>query len=76
MAARCASVNSSVCGSASAVQSYAAQQSFGLNPPASAFTLPTPSCGNQVSASYTLQFLTTYFGLPAVTLTAQSCFPK
>ena len=76
MAARCASINSGICGNASAVQSYAVQQTFGLNPPASTFTLTTPSCGNQVSASYNLQFLATYFGLPSLTLTAQSCFPK
>src|SRR5207244_2198730 len=56
MAARCASVNTTVCGSASAIQSYAVQESFGLNPPASAFTFTTAACGNKVSASYTFQF--------------------
>ena len=75
MAARCASVNSTLCGSTSAIQSYAAQASFGLNPPASTFTFTTAACGNKVNASYTFHFLTTYFGRPSLTLTAGSCFP-
>jgi Flp pilus assembly protein TadG len=75
-AARCASVNSDVCGTVTDIQSYAAQQALGLNPPASTFTVTTPTCGNQVSASYTFDFITKYFGLPSLTLGAQSCFPK
>jgi Flp pilus assembly protein TadG len=75
-AARCASINATLCGSASAIQSYAAQQAFGLNPPSSVFTVSTPACGNQVSASYPYQFFTSYFGVPTLTLTARSCFPK
>ena len=76
MAARCASVNTAICGSVSAIQSYAAQQAFGLNPPASTFTVTTAACGNRVSASYTLSFFTTYFGRPSLVLTAGSCFPS
>jgi TadE-like protein len=76
MAARCASINASICGSTSAVQNYAAQQALGLSPPTSIFTVSTPACGNQVSANYTFQFLTTYFGLPTIAINAQSCFPK
>ncbi|MGH8552100.1 MAG: TadE/TadG family type IV pilus assembly protein [Methylococcales bacterium] len=59
--------------STSAIKTYAAQQSFGLNPPASNFTVSTPACGNQVSASYSFPF-TAYFPTP-LTLSAQSCFP-
>jgi hypothetical protein len=58
--------------STSAIQTYAAQQSFGLNPPASDFTVSTPACGNQVSASYPFPF-TAYIG--NLTLSAQACFP-
>jgi|ERR1043166_5114412 Flp pilus assembly protein TadG len=76
LAARCASINTSLCGSASAVQNYAAQQAFGLNPSPSAFTFTAEPCGNQVSAAYTFQFVTTYLGLPTLTLSARSCFPK
>jgi Flp pilus assembly protein TadG len=59
--------------STSAIQTYAAQQSFGLNPPASNFTVSTPACGNQVSARYPFPF-TAYVG--NLTLSAQACFPK
>ena len=76
MAARCASVNKIICGSVSDIQSYAAKETFGLNPAPSTFTISTPACGNQVSASYTFQFVTTYFGAPTLTISAQSCFPK
>ena len=76
LAARCASVNTSICGSSGAVQTYAAQQSFALKPPASIFTVSNPVCGNQVSAAYTYKFLTSFFGLPSFTIRAQACFPK
>jgi Flp pilus assembly protein TadG len=75
-AARCASVNSSVCATVTDIQSYAAQQALGLNPPTSTFAVTTPACGNQVSANYTFSFITTYFGLTSLTIAAQSCFPK
>ena len=76
MAARCASINAATCGATASIQNYAVQQTYGLNPPPSVFTVSTPSCGYQVVASYTYQFLVTDFGLPAITLSAKSCFPK
>lgn len=76
MAARCASVDHNNCGSTSAIQTYAAAQSYGLNPPTSTFTVTTPTCGYRVSASYTLTYLTNFFNPSAVTLTGSSCFPK
>lgn len=75
-AARCASVNQTLCGSTANIQSYAAAQSYGLNPPASTFSVSTPACGKQVSASYTYNFVFGYFGVPNVTLSAKSCFPN
>jgi len=75
-AARCASIDSATCGSISTIQSYALGQSFGLNIPSSTFTVSTPACGNQVSASYDYPLLVDYFNQSTVTLTAQSCFPK
>ena len=74
-AARCASIDTTTCSSASATASYAASNALGLTVPASTFTATTPSCGNLVQASYVYTFLTSYFGTPRVTLTAQSCFP-
>ena len=76
MAARCASVNSTTCGSTSAIKTYASGQSYGLSPPVSVFTVSTPSCGNKVDASYTYSFLGNFWGVMTVTLTGSSCFPK
>lgn len=76
MAARCASIDVSTCKDSGTVQSYAVQQSFGVNPPASTFSFSTPSCGNEVSATYQFNFVTGYFGTPSLTLSALSCFPK
>lgn len=73
-AARCASVNKTVCASSSQIQNYASAQSYGLSPGASAFTVSTAACGNRVQASYTPPFLNG-FVIPSVTLTASACFP-
>lgn len=75
MAARCASVNQTACGSTANIQAFAADQTYGVNPPSSTFAVTTQACGYQVSASYKFE-LVTLFGLPAPTLSAQSCFPK
>jgi Flp pilus assembly protein TadG len=73
-AARCASVNSTLCGTTSQIQSYAANRSgAGFN--SSIFSVSTPSCGNQVSASYPL-ILTIPAITFSVTLDAQACFPS
>jgi Flp pilus assembly protein TadG len=76
MAARCATINATTCGSVSGTQNFAVQQAFGLSVAPSVFSVSTPACGNQVSATYAYQFITTYFGAPSLTLNAQSCFPK
>ena len=73
-AARCASVNKTLCGNTSQIQSYASAQSFGLAPATSTFTVSTQACGNQVLASYNPPFLTA-FVMSGVTLTASACFP-
>ena len=76
MAARCASVNTTVCpaANATAITNYAMQQALGLSLPSSTFTYSTPACGNQINASYTFAF-PDVLSLPPVTLTAQACFP-
>ncbi len=77
MAARCASINTSLCqnGNASAITGYATQQALGLSLPASAFTYSTPACGNQVNGSYSFQF-PGMIPLDPLTLTAQACYPN
>jgi len=75
MAARCASVNTTLCPNDAAAQSYASQQSFGLNLPSTIFTVQNASCGKQVSANYTYYFFTSLIGGPKLQMTAQACFP-
>jgi Flp pilus assembly protein TadG len=75
-AARCASVNTTLCGTSANTQNYAAQNAFGLSIAPSVFTVTSPACGNQVSATYAFGFLSTSFGVSSLTLSAQSCFPK
>ena len=74
-AARCASINKAVCATTSQIQSFASTSSYGLTPPTTTFTVTTPSCGNQVAASYTPTYLPS-FPIPTSTLTAQACFPS
>jgi Flp pilus assembly protein TadG len=76
MAARCASINSTLCpnNNPSAITNYAMQQALGLSLPPSTFTYSTPACGNQVAASYTFQF-PDILDLGSLTITAQACFP-
>jgi Flp pilus assembly protein TadG len=75
-AARCASVNTTLCGTSAGIQNYAAQNAFGLNISPSTFVVSTPACGNQVTANYTFGFATKFFATHSMTLNAQSCFPK
>lgn len=74
MAARCASINNTLCPSSSAITSFAVQQSYGLTLPSSTFAHSTPACGNQVNGSYTFQF-PAIIGLSPLTLKSQACFP-
>lgn len=73
-AARCASIDANNCGTSSQVKSYAAGRS-GAGFASAVFSTSTPSCGNQVNASYPLS-LQIPFAPVSVTLTAQSCYPK
>jgi len=73
-AARCASVNKTLCGTTAQIQAYASAQSFGLAPAATAFTVSAQACGNRVQASYSPPFLTA-FVMSGVTLSASACFP-
>ena len=72
-AARCASNNTTTCGSASEITSFAASSS-GANFATSVFTSTSPSCGNMVSASYPMH-LNIPYGSYSITLKAQACFP-
>jgi Flp pilus assembly protein TadG len=73
-AARCATADPTKCGSTTSVQNFAVSVS-GVDLSPSVFSVTTPACGNQVSATYGFQFLSQLFPY-AVNLTAQSCFPR
>jgi Flp pilus assembly protein TadG len=74
-AARCASVTPTTCGTSSQITNYAASQAAALSIGAAAFTSSTPSCGHQVSASYSFQYIVTGYFSFTPTLTARACFP-
>jgi Flp pilus assembly protein TadG len=74
-AARCAVVNTTQCGSTSAIQSYAAAQTPGMTISSSSFNVSQPSCGYQVSISYPFSFIVTELFSGTITLNAQSCHP-
>lgn len=82
-AARCAAVNTTLCGTSSAVQDYAVQQAWGLNDVTAAqFALTDASCGKQVTATYNFQFIIPWPGTAsplgssnAITLSATACYP-
>ena len=71
-AARCYSVNAGQCASASAAQTYAANQYYGMNTPA--FTASQQTCGHQVSGSVTIAFTAVVTDV-SVPLSATACFP-
>jgi Flp pilus assembly protein TadG len=80
-AARCAAVNTTTCGTDSAIETYAATQTAPLSISSATFTASTVSCGFQVTASYSFVFFGTFpysnkAILPnSVTLTSSSCYP-
>jgi Flp pilus assembly protein TadG len=73
-AARCASVNPSLCGTADQIKAYASGQA-GSGFDSSVFSTTTAGCGNQVSGSYPLT-LAIPFAPISLTLTAEACFPS
>lgn len=72
-AARCASINTTMCGTSSQIRNFAAGRA-GAGLSSSVFTATIAACGNQVSASYPMQ-LNIPFVYQSITLTARSCYP-
>lgn len=71
-AARCYSVDSIQCGSASAVQTFAGTHFYGINTPTFSASLAT--CGHLVTASLSID-LNAGLGRWTIPLSASSCFP-
>jgi Flp pilus assembly protein TadG len=75
-AARCASVNSTTCGTASAIQTYALNRYYGESLGASnPFTYSATGCGNTVTASYNYSLTIPLAGSYTIPLNATACFP-
>ena len=73
-AARCAAVRTDVCGTSSAIQTYAASQTLGLNIPASVFQAQLgQGCGTDVRANLAYNFIVSPFSQPTANLTAEVC---
>ena len=73
-AARCAAINTSLCGTTSQIQSYAATQAYGMSISSASFTVSTPSCGYQVSISYPFTTFISDVYSGTLTLNASSCY--
>src|SRR5260370_14283034 len=68
----CYNANGTATANASKLKAYAAANSWGLNPQATAFSVGTCTGGNLVTASYTFTGIQFLF---EPTLTARSCYP-
>jgi Flp pilus assembly protein TadG len=74
-AARCGAIDTSACGTATAVQSYAAGQAFGLTVASSAFVVIHATCGLKVSVSLPFTLVIPWIPTSELTLTASACYP-
>ena len=72
-AARCASINTTTCGTSNQIKAFAATRS-GAGLSSSVFTSTVAACGNQVSANYPMPLNIPFVSSP-ITLTARSCYP-
>ena len=75
MAARCATINATTCGTTSSTQTYAATQAYGLTFPTGTFVATAAACGNQVTATYDFPFTGTVWFPATISLSARSCYP-
>src|SRR6266481_4375905 len=63
MAARCAAVNTTTCGTTANIQSYAAAQAYGLSVPSSAYSVTTVACGKTVIGNYSYPLFFSNMGI-------------
>jgi Flp pilus assembly protein TadG len=73
-AARCASVNTTVCTNATTTQAFASSRFVNLGGDPVTFTYTTPTCGKQVEAAMVF-VLNTGISQYRVPLNATACFP-
>jgi len=61
VAARCASVNTTTCGTTALIQTYAVGQAWGLGLAAANFVPSVQTCGNQVIGTMSFVFVIPWF---------------
>ena len=74
-AARCASVNATLCGDEAAIKAYAVTAAWGMTVPTSIFAVSQPACGVKVQATSTFQY-TVPWPLAPSTIKSAACYPK
>jgi Flp pilus assembly protein TadG len=74
-AARCASVNSTSCGNATAIQNYAQGVYSGESLSSNPFTYSATGCGHTVTATYNYALTIPPVGTWTIPLSATACFP-
>lgn len=80
--ARCAAINTAVCGTESQIAERAVNEAWGLPVTSAAFSSQQQSCGAQVTANYPFSFLIPWLGTTdpetapsTITLTVSACYP-
>ncbi len=74
-AARCASVNSTTCGSTNAIETYALNRYYGAPLGSNPFTYSATGCGHTVTAIYNYSLSIPFYGNQTLPLSAAACFP-
>ena len=75
VAARCAAIDTTTCGTPAQITAYAAAQAFGTTMTASVFTATIAACGAKVTGSLPFAFVTPWPGKRTISLTAMACYP-
>ena len=73
-AARCASINTTICSSITNTQVYASQRFTNITGKTATLVASTQSCGNQVSGSVSFKINTGIYTIN-IPLTSVACFP-
>jgi Flp pilus assembly protein TadG len=75
-AARCGALGPVGCTTPAEIQTYAVGAAPTIPVTSANFTVTTPSCGVQVSTTYSYSFILTVFFPYSMTMAATSCFPN
>jgi Flp pilus assembly protein TadG len=82
-AARCAVVNTTLCGTTGQIQTYAAAQAYGITVSGTDFAVATAACGAQVTMNYPFTLLIPYLSVGTasgsfniLTLPITACYPQ